>query len=501
MKIISAKQIKKLDRKTIQEQDIVSIELMERAAITFVDWFIQKYSDKSRNIEIICGTGDNGGDGLATARLLTYLDYKVKVYIVPLSANSSDDFQINFAQIESLNIPVIDIDEAEGIPEFQFDAIAIDAIIGAGLNRPVEGFLGELIDHINNECETIVSIDIASGLFADRATDTFSILPTDTFSFELPKLAFFFPENQDRVGQWHYETIHSSEEGLEKLETNHFYIQSKEIRHILKKRKKFSHKGTYGHSLLIAGSYGMIGAAILSAKACLRTGSGLTTVHIPECGYEIMQTAVPEAIVSIDRDRYVFSSKELKKDDNYTAIGLGSGLGKNQLSANGLRTFLTQNEEPLVLDADALNIIAENEWLELIPKRSILTPHVKEFERLFGKSKNGFDRNQLQLKISKELDVIIILKGAHSAVTIPAGYCFFNSSGNPGMATAGSGDVLTGIVVALVAQGYDAIDAATAGTFIHGLAGDFAAQEVGEFALMASDIVDNIGKAILEIMA
>lgn len=501
MKIISAQQIKILDKKTIEEQEIVSIELMERAAITFVDWFIQQFPDKSQKVEIICGTGDNGGDGLAVARLLKYLDYKVSVFIVPLTAKKSDNFLINYAQLEPLDIEINDIDEAEGIPDFQFDAVTIDAILGAGLNRPIQGFLTELIEHINDTCDTIVSIDIASGLFADGETESISILPSHTFSFELPKLAFFFPENQDRVGAWHYATIHSSEEALEKLATSHFYIQALEVKHILKKRAKFSHKGTYGHSLLIAGSYGMMGAAILAARACLRAGTGLVTAHIPECGYEIMQTAVPECIVSIDRDRFVFSNKELEEATEYEAIGIGSGLGRNQLSANGLRNFLAHNKRPMVLDADALNMIAEGEWLEMIPKGSILTPHVKEFERLFGKSKNGFERNQRQMDISKELEVTIILKGAHSAITIPAGYCFFNSSGNPGMATAGSGDVLTGVVLALMAQGYDAIDAATAGTFIHGLAGDLAAADLGEYSLLASDIVDYIGKAITQIMA
>ena len=497
MKILSAKQVKELDKKTIEEQSIVSIELMERAAVTFVDWFIQRFPAKSKLIQIICGTGDNGGDGLAVARLLHYLEYRVEVFIIPLSAKRSRDFEINFEQLKSLEIPVTDIDEADGIPDFPYGAITIDAILGSGLNRPVDDFLAEVIQHINSECDTIVSIDIASGLFADKATNSASIEPTLTFSFELPKLAFMFAENYHRVNNWSTDTIHLSEEALEKLETNNYYIEHSDIRQFFRKRTKFAHKGSFGRSLLIVGSYGMMGAAILATRACLRSGSGLVTTHIPESGYEIMQVAIPEAILSIDKDKYVLTNKP--DTSEFNSIGVGCGLSQQATSHQALHQLLFESKCPLVIDADALNIIALKNWQSIIPKGSIITPHIKEFERLFGATNNDFERLKVQREQSQKLGVTIVLKGNHTAITTADGDCYFNSTGNPGMATAGSGDVLTGVITALLAQHYSPEEAAILGVYVHGLAGDLAVQSIGEYGMIASDLIDHLGKAFLAI--
>jgi hydroxyethylthiazole kinase-like uncharacterized protein yjeF len=499
MKILSAKQVKQLDKSTIEEQGMVSIELMERASVMFVDWFIKKYTDKERLIQVICGTGDNGGDGLAVARLLSYLKYRVEVFIIPVSSKPSRDFEINFEQIKGLDVSITDIDEAYGIPDFPYGAITIDAILGSGLNRPLDGFLVEVITDINASCDTIVSIDIASGLFADKPTNSTSILPTDTFSFELPKLAFMFAENAQRVGKWATDTIHLSEEALQKLPTDSYYISDQDIRVIYKTRAKFAHKGSFGHSLLVTGSYGMMGASVLATRACLRSGSGLVSVHIPESGYEIMQASIPEAIASIDKDRFVFTF--LPENADYTAIGVGCGLSQQEKSFPAIRKLLIENTCPLVIDADALNIIASQNWQKSIPKGSIITPHAKEFERLFGETENDFQTNELQRQKSKELGITIVLKGSHTSVTMHDGSCFFNSTGNPGMATGGSGDVLTGIITGLLAQGYMPEEAAVLGVYAHGLAGDFAAEKVGEYSLIASDIIDNLGAAFLKIEA
>ncbi len=495
MKILSRQQIRTLDQITVDEENIASIELMERAAITFVDWFMKQYPPSNRPIQIICGTGNNGGDGLAVGRLLKYLKYTVEIYVIPLGANTSPDFNINLEQIKQLNIPIFDIEETEAIPDFKFNGILVDAILGSGLNRPVDGFVSEVIEQINAQCDTIIAMDIASGLFADEHTSTASITPNYTFSFEFPKLAFFFSENYKYVGNWAIETIALSPKGIASLETSNYYITPEMISQIYKKRTKFSHKGTYGHSLLIAGSYGMMGAAILTTKACLRSGTGLVTVHIPETGYEIIQTAVPEAIVSIDKDKYAFTNREIGAP--YDAVGIGCGLGQNKKTFQGLNDLLNNCDLPLVIDADALNIIAANKWQKIIPNGSIITPHVKEFVRLFGESKNDFERNKLQRKRSKKLGIYIVLKGAHTTITTPDGLCYFNSTGNPGMATAGSGDVLTGMITGLLSQGYSRKHAAILGTYIHGLAGDCAAEQEGEYAMMANDIIKNIGKAFV----
>lgn len=495
MKIISARQIKELDQATIAEQQIEKIELMERAAITFVDWFINKYPNKNRLVQIICGNGDNGGDGMAIGRLLKYLNYKVQMYELTLSAKNSIGFLVNREQILQLKMPIIEIEETNAIPSFQYDAVTVDAILGAGLNRPLDGFVESVIERINNECDTIIAVDAASGLFMDRPTVTSSIEPVYTFTFEAPKLAFLFPENHKRVGEWFYESVGSSQIALEQMPTSSYYITENIIRKIFRKRPKFAHKGSFGHSLLIVGSYGMMGAAELATMACLRGGTGLVTVHIPEIGYEIMQSTIPEAMVSVDKDKFVFTGKEIT--ETYDVVGIGCGLGQHERSYQGVQQVLENCQVPMVIDADALNIIAQHGWQFLIPKGSIITPHLKEFTQLFGQASNDFERNQLQREQSMQLGIYIVLKGAHSAITTPEGDCFFNSTGNPGMATGGSGDVLMGMLTALLAQGYPPRDAAILGVYLHGAAGDWAAKVQSQYAMLAHDIVDSIGSAFL----
>lgn len=493
MKILSAKQIQTLDRLTIDEQQINSFELMERAAVTFVDWFIDQFPDKEQRVRVLCGTGNNGGDGLAIARLLHYLKYAVEVYVIPLTSRTSQDFAINYEQLKPLDLVIHDLDEANGIPAFDYGVITIDAILGSGLNRPIDGFLEEVVEQINAECSPIVSVDVASGLFTDAPTRTPSIRPDLTFTFELPRLAFMVAENADRVGEWTYRSIGLSHRGIRQLVTRNYFLTDEDIKGVLRKRSKFAHKGNFGHSLLIVGSYGMMGAAILATRASLRSGSGLVTVHIPESGYDIMQTTVPEAIVSIDRDRYVFTLvPDLEK---YNAIGVGCGISQQKTSLAAVSQLLHTAQSPLVIDADALNIIATEGWHQDIPKGSILTPHPREFKRLFGDTKDDFATLALQRQKSEELGVIIVLKGRHTSISLPDGTCYFNSTGNPGMATAGSGDVLTGMLTALLAQGYSSHEAAILGVYIHGLAGDKAAASESEISIVASDVIAHIGVA------
>lgn len=490
MKILTAEQTKILDKITIAEQHIESIDLMERAANAFVHWF--KDICEFRSVSIFCGLGDNGGDGLAIGRILANQDYNVTIFIVKFSNKTSKDFDINLKRCEKrVNIDIIELDKDEPIPMFDSNHVAIDAILGSGLNRPVNGFLKQVINRINESFKTIYSVDIASGMFADKHTIGTSILPTATCTFELPKMAFLFAENEKRVGEWYIQTIHSSVHTLYDFESPYYYITEDFIDFFKKKRNKFSHKGTFGHALMICGSYGMMGAALLAARACLRTGCGLVSLHIPKCGYEIVQIGLPEAMVSIDDNNEVFSN--IENISKYSAIGIGCGLGKHFLTKGAVLRLLQKSEVPLVIDADALNIIAEEKWLNMIPKGSILTPHVKEFERLFGKTANDFDRNHLQRLKAQELELNIILKGAHTDVCTFDGNCYFNSTGNPGMATAGSGDVLTGILTSLLAQGYSAKEAAILGVYFHGQAGDFAAKKYNSYSyIIASDIIKGL---------
>ena len=499
MKIFSADQIKTLDAYTIQHEPVASIDLMERAALAFTDWFTATFEDTSVPIYIFCGPGNNGGDGLAIARLLHFRGYEASVYQVEISAQKSADYQENLQRLprhQGITTTSINVDDA--LPNIIAGGIFIDAMLGAGLNRPLSDYWEMLTEHLNIYDGTRIAIDIPSGMFADRPTKTTSFLAHHTFSFETPKLGFFMPENQDRVGQWYIGSINLHPKAIAVTPTPYFYLDEALVKNVIMPRPKFGHKGTFGHCLLVVGSYGKMGAAVLASMACLRSGVGLLSVHIPKCGYDILQSSVPEAMASVDPEQeYISTFPDLSR---YKSIGVGCGLDQQNITAEALHQLLITAKMPLVLDADALNIIAQHpEWFSLIPKGSILTPHPKEFERLFGPTRNHFERIELLRAKSHELALNILLKGAHTAIATPAGICFFNSTGNPGMGTAGSGDVLTGILSGLVAQGYSPNDAAILGVYLHGLAGDVAVQYIGEEALIARDLVSYLGKAFLRL--
>ena len=385
------------------------------------------------------------------------------------------------------------------MPTFSQKTIIIDALFGTGLSRSVEGYWSALIAHLNQLPNKIIAVDLPSGLFSDEYSTSSAIIKADyTISFELPKLAFFFPENQNYVGQCYILPIGLSSSYMASAETSNHFLMGEEMQQLLKKRNKFDHKGVFGHALLIGGSYGMVGAIILAGKACLRSGVGLVSIHAPESAYPILQTSLPEAMVSIDSNHYYYSNNPALAA--YKAIGCGCGLNQKPSSVKALKELLTQVDAPMVLDADALNIIAEHpDWLSLIPTHSILTPHIKEFTRLFGDSANDFERNALQQQKAKEYGLHIVLKGANTCIATPDGRCYFNTTGNPGMATAGSGDVLTGILTGLLAQGYAPLDACRIGVYLHGKAGDIAAKQLGHESLIASDIVQYLGNAFQEI--
>ena len=497
MKILSADQIRGLDAYTIIKEPISSIQLMERASTVFVKWFMEMFPLKNKKIAVFCGIGNNGGDGLAIARLLYAEFYDVDVYLVLISEKTSDEYKYNLERLANYKgVNIYQISKGDSFPHIkQDDYVIIDAIFGSGLNRAVEGYWGELLEAINALDCTKVAVDIPSGIFADRHSEEHCYHADYTLSFELPKLAFLFAENAQAVGEWTYRSIQLNQGFIGKVKTNNFYIDQKLIKSIYKKRSKFAHKGHYGHALLIMGSYGMAGAASLAAEACLRTGAALATIHAPKAIYQILQITIPEAMISIDEEEKHFSN--MTNTDGYSAIGIGCGLGKHPVTKEALSHFLTNTTLAPVIDADALNIISENKsLLQSIPKKSILTPHPKEFERLFGKTKNDFERNDLQRNKAKELGVYILLKGAHSCIATPEGDCYFNSTGNPGMATAGSGDVLTGMIVGLLAQKYSAFEAVILGVYLHGLAGDIAAKTASsQEAMLASDIIFSIGKA------
>lgn len=496
MKILSVEKIREADAYTIENEPISSIDLMERAASTIYEWFMKRCKSKEVSVKIFCGVGNNGGDGLALARMLFFTDIIPQVFMVRLSDKMSRDCEINFNRLkEETEVPIYDIFSDDEFPQISDNEIIIDAVFGSGLNRKVEGFAAELIRHLNNNKAVRIAIDIPSGLSADTIYTSYqhdAIFKADyTLSFQFPKLSFMFPENDVFVGRWEVLDIGLHKDYIEAAETMNFYTTEDVAMPILRKRSKFSHKGTYGHALLVAGSEGKTGAALLSAEACLRTGVGLLTAHLPKSAVLPMQIYLPEAMIDIDKSDAHCS--EINDILSYTAIGAGPGLGKDAETVIALKKIIQEATVPLVLDADALNIIADNPtWLSFLPDKTILTPHPKEFERLFGKTCNSYERLEIQRKMSAVHNIIIVLKGAHTAITFPNGSCFFNSTGNPGMATAGSGDVLTGMILSLLAQRYTPEEAALLAVYLHGKAGDKAAKEKGEMSMIARDIIRNI---------
>ncbi len=500
MKILSAQQIRQADAHTISNEPIGSLDLMERASQTFCHWFVPKFpSSQFSLISLLCGKGNNGGDGLAIARLLKDAGYNTEVFVIDLSPDSSPDFEANLLRLqEDGRVEIHFIQKAEDLPIFDDSEILIDAILGSGLNRPIEGELVQMLNFIN-ECENIVvSVDIPSGMFADQRTEGTSIRADYTFAFEAPRFGFMFPENFERVGEFSFASIGLDKKFIDQESSHNYYVTEESIKNIYRSRSKFAHKGLFGHALLVMGSHGKMGAAILATRACLRAGVGLVTVHVPGCGYEVMQVAVPEAMVTLDDDRYIFT--RIYDIQKYDTIAIGCGISTKNKTRNALCYLLKNTEQPTVLDADALNILAQSpDWFEFIPPNSILTPHPKEFERMFGKTYNNFERYELLRQKAMELGVYIILKGANSCTATPEGNCYFNSTGNPGMGTAGSGDVLTGIISGLLSQQYSPLEASVLGVYIHGLAGDLAAAEKSQEGLMAGDLIDFLGKAFLHL--
>jgi NAD(P)H-hydrate epimerase len=496
MKILSVKQIQALDAYTIANEPIASLDLMERASQAFVEAFVKLYS-ADYEVNIFCGLGNNGGDGLAIARLLLEKNYSIRVFVVRYAEKTSEDFEKNYQRLLAIH-PIINLRESSDFPPFAKEkSLIIDAVFGSGLSRALSGLSADIILKINQLELPKVAVDIASGLVADGVSTSKAILkPTHTISFQLPKLAFLLPENAEYVGNWQVVPIGLSEKFIHDASSLYFYLDAKEAIKYVKKRAKFSHKGTYGHALLMVGSLGKVGAAVLCARACLRAGVGLLTVHIPKCAYTTLQTTVPEAMALVDEGQDFLQSFDSQELANYSAIGIGCGLDTQTITLKAFRKFLEKRPQNLVLDADALNLIAQNPDLkELIPKNSILTPHPKEFERLTRKTENHFERLEVLKNFAQTYGVYVVLKGAHSAIAIPEGKVFFNSTGNPGMATGGSGDVLTGIISGLLAQKYNPLEASLLGVYLHGLAGDLALQTQSVESLIASDLIENMGNA------
>ena len=502
MKIFSADQIRKWDIYTTTHEPISTIDLMERAATACFKWLIGKNMGLL-HFRIYCGKGNNGGDGLALARLLIQHKCRVTVCILEFGNIGTPDFQANLEKLHQVSTDIHFLQSPDFFTSIELTDIIIDALFGTGLNKPLEGISAALVNHINSLDATVISIDLPSGLATDRtcARDTI-IKATHTLSFEKYKLAFLLPENRAFCGEVHILHIGLHPDFETKEESVFEMSEKAQVLKMYRPRDKFAHKGNFGHAAIFAGSYGMMGAALLSARGCLRGGAGKLTCFIPACGYDIIQAGIPEAMCRVWGDKFIFPQKEERIDSNvpglsnYDAVGIGPGMGQYPSHANLLKDIFNTFKKPVVIDADALNVLSmRKELLEFIPTHSILTPHPKEFERLFGKVSNEFDRLQLLLQQSARYNIYIILKGHFSFISTPDGKGFFNSTGNAGMAKGGCGDVLTGLLTSLLSQGYTSLQACLLGTYIHGLSGDLAAEEFSQEAMLASDLCNNIGQA------
>ena len=499
MKIFTGAQIRELDKYTIEHEPVNSIDLMERAAKAITRSITETWS-KDVPVVVFAGPGNNGGDALAVARMLAEQDYAVSTYLFNINGALSDDCAKNKDRITECKTmkAFIEVTNEFDPPKLEKGTLVVDGLFGSGLNKPLSGGFASLVKYINQSQATVVSIDIPSGLMTEDNTYNVksNIIRADvTLTLQQKKLSFLFAESQKYIGRLEILDIGLSPEGMKNIPSRYNVVEEGSLRRLIRKRSDFAHKGEMGNALLIAGSYGMAGAAILAAKSCLRSGAGKVTVCTPRRNNDIMQISVPEAVMRIDDDDSYFS--EAIETKEFSAVGIGPGLGQQEISAVALITQIRRTQVPMVIDADGLNMLASHRaWLQQLPKGIIMTPHPKEFDRLAGNNfSDSYERLSNARDMAEHLQAYIILKGHNSALCLPDGNVIFNSSGNAGMATAGSGDVLTGIITGLLARGYNQTDACLLGTYLHGLAGDLAAKEVGVESLVAGDIIRYLPQA------
>lgn len=498
MKILSAKQLYQAHDLTIKNQEISELDLLERAGGQVFNWMHTRMQGSQVKIHIFNGIGNNGGVGLVLARHLLEHGYNVANYVVNYSKKRTNGFLKNYDRVKSLKQwPVLLTDESEFPSDISPDDIIVDSIFGIGLNRDPGTLANLLFAHLNKSKAFKLAIDIPSGLYANNAPDNIEhVLSANfTLSFQSPKMAFFLPETAVFTEQWEVLDIGLDQEYMQAVEATQL-ISKNEVLPMYQMREKFANKFTYGHSLIIGGSYGKIGSVQLASKAALISGCGLVTAYVPECGYNVLQSSFPEAMVQTANDTKQLS--EISPEGNFTVVGMGMGMGTSTETTTALKSFLKTNKLPLVVDADALNIISENkELLKGLPELTILTPHKKELERLIGKWDDDFDMLNKVKAFSTENNCIVVVKDAITITVYKEGV-FVNTSGNPALATAGTGDVLTGIITGFIAQGYEPLNAAKFGVYLHGRTADVAIEEKGYQSFIASDAINNISKAYLD---
>lgn len=504
MKLFTNEQIRTIERSTIETEGVLPAAIIERVAEGVADEIASRWRPSKPTI-VFAGPGNNGADALASARLLYERGFRPSVYLFNIGGDklSVECIAARDRLLQSTpDIDFIEVTSRFTPPEISQSHLVVDGLFGAGLREELRGGFMSLVQYINEEHPTVVSIDLPSGMFGDwnpRIVNRNTIHATLTLAIQFPRLCFFMEDNAELVGEWKTIDVGLSQQAISSLPAEFCLVEKRDIHRRLRRRKEFCSKADFGSAILYAGSYGMMGAAQLAARGALRGGVGKLTVCAPKCGYQILQTAVPEALYRNNRGDMILT--EIHPERDFSAIAIGPGIGTNEITVKALEDFLSAIDKPVVLDADALNCIAlRPAMLNTIPILSVLTPHAGEFDRMFGPQPSSEARLRKAIEMAKFYNIIIILKGRYTAIVRPDGKIYFNSSGCPGMATAGSGDVLTGLLTAMMAQGYPAEIASIIAVYIHGVAGEMAQAKQGEYGVTAGDIADNIGPAILETM-
>lgn len=504
MKLFTNDEIRAIERQTLQQEAITSMTLIEHVGEAAASEISARYRPTRRTV-VFAGPGNNGADALLTAHQLSQRGFKPVVYLFNIGGNALKPDCKKARDILATKSPEVELHiivKTFDTPDLGPGDLVIDGLFGSGLREPLAGGFMSLVRYINESGAKVVSLDVPSGMFAEwnhQGQERNIVHATLTLAVQFPRIAFFFAENADIVGQWKLLDVGLNKEIAEKTKSNFHLIEDTEVKSLLRKRPAFCSKADFGSALLVAGRYGMAGAAVLAAMGALRAGTGKLTVYGPQCIMPIVQNSVPEALFESDDDKLRLTSVSVEHE--YSSIGIGPGLGNAEVTVGAVEALLQRSRQPLVIDADALNCIAHRpSMLKIIPRFSVLTPHAAEFDRIFGEQKSEETRLIKALEVSRHYNIMILLKGHFSKLVRPDGKVYINSSGCAAMATAGSGDVLTGIITGLIAQGYKPEVSALIGAFIHGRAGEIAAAENGTYGTVASDIAKATGRAIEDIM-
>lgn len=509
MKIFSNQQIRDIVRYTVEQEGIPEIELIQRAGATIAAKVIERCRPE-QHIVVCAGWGDNGADALATTIELLRRGFTPEVILFNIGGSRLSDNcrQCRDALLEEW--PDVRMDEVIDhfdIPELDKTCVVIDGLFGSGLDRALPQSFSVFIRSINDSGADIISIDVPSGLFGDWNLNSINnniIHARMTLAIEFPRLAFFIDDNAELVGEWEVVKVGLSRDAMRKLPYTFYQVLRRDVRSLLMQNPRWPEntKEDYGSALICAGSYGMMGAAVLACRGCLRAGAGRVTCYSPRCGYYVIQSAVPSAMFK--RDPHDVAISEITLDHDYQVVAIGPGIGQNEVTINALENFLkvsNANSRPLLLDADALNCIAlRPRLLDYIPVNSVITPHAREFDRLFGAQPSHEARLRKAIEMATFYKIVIVLKGRYTMVVLHDGRVYINSSGSPALATAGTGDVLTGVIAGFMAQGFKSESASIVGVYVHGCSGLICEEDHGVYGTTSEDVAQNIGRAIKEIL-